>query len=146
MALTRLLTAERNERDVLKLAAAQPFDPGACLSILTSPNAQGGYDFDAADQSLRNTVLADLDQVATGRNVGLIAGDSGGAGLGALGKELLRKPVCTSSVTLGTPRFYGNFAFVNVEATHWNGRMAFQQTSNGWRFLERTASRRGPVV
>jgi hypothetical protein len=146
MILARLSTAERDERVVLQLAAAQLFDPSACLSILTRPNTQGGYDFDAADQGLRNTALADLDQAAEGRDVRLIAGDSGGASLDALAKSAFQKSNCASSITLETPRFYGNFAFVNMEATHWNGRMAFQRTKNGWRFLERKTSSRGLVV
>jgi hypothetical protein len=122
------------ESDVLRTVSAEFGKSGMCPNFWTSPYQNfGTYGFSNGGADEEWVWLDRAERQAKGRGVRLIVG------------SLTDKPRCLQRVTLQTPRFAGNLAFVNWGSAGSLGIVALRREGPVWRTLNMKWNSRGPV-
>lgn len=139
--------ATRDEREVIKTALVDPQFPSRCIQPVTNPDqAMSGHGFSNGGSVAGEVWLDRSFLAARGRNGTLLADGAEEATWMRLVPAPIRSADCRFPVTLNTPVFQGNLAFVGFANQDIFGLIALERDGAGWRFVSISKNSRGPVI
>lgn len=130
--------ASKDERALLELAVRHfQYQPAACIAIFSSSSLRGyGYIWVNEAYSQVDEAVEAARAKAKGRQRSLLTSSLSNVTFKGVVGGAWDRIGCMQSVKIGTPKFSGNFAFVDYfvgrEIYSAEGTIAFRRTSKGW--------------
>ena len=139
--------ATHDEREVIKAALADPQFPKLCIQPVTNPDQPlNGYGFSNGGSVAGEVWLDRSFLAARGRNATLLADSADEASLMRFVPAPMRSADCRFPVSLNTPVFQGNLAFVGFANQRYFGSIVLERDGAGWKFVSINWESRGPVI